>query len=132
LSAECVAGGFNLVSPGAVYLAIALAGRGSWYRCLCLVVRGQVHRRFRDIDSARKDLGRRECVPGLTRQLHCGLNGVGAAGHGEFAVAEGLPAVGADGEWVEVGAAGVLDDDRLGAGVDVPVAPFFEREEDGL
>jgi hypothetical protein len=65
-------------------------------------------------------------------QLHRGFHGVGAAGHGELAVANGFLAGGADSHWVEIGAAGVLEDDRLGAGVDVSVAPFFERKEDGL
>jgi hypothetical protein len=65
-------------------------------------------------------------------QLYRGFHGVGAAGHGELAVAEGFLAHGADGHWVKVGAAGVLEDDRLGAGVDVSVTPFFERDEDRL
>jgi hypothetical protein len=42
---------------------------------------------------------------------------VGAAGHGQIAVAEGRAAGGADGVGVEVGAAGVLEDDGLGAGL---------------
>src|SRR3984885_4702317 len=67
-----------------------------------------------------------------TTQLHRGFHGVGAAGHGELAVAEGFLARGTDGHWVKVGAAGVLEDDRLGAGVDVSVTPFFKREQDGL
>jgi hypothetical protein len=67
-----------------------------------------------------------------TTQLHRGFHGVGAACHGELAVADGFLAGGAYGERVEVGAAGVLEDDRFGAGVDVPVTPFFECQEDGL
>src|SRR3984957_3143924 len=67
-----------------------------------------------------------------TTQLHRGFHGVGAAGHRELAVAEGFLARGANGHWVKVGAAGVLEDDRLGAGVDVSVTPFFQRDEDGL
>src|SRR6202045_5333870 len=67
-----------------------------------------------------------------TTQLHRGFHGWGAAGHGELAVAEGFLARGADGNWVKVGAAGVLEDDRLGAGVDVSVAPFFPRGGGGL
>jgi len=49
------------------------------------------------------------------------LDGVGAAGDGQLAVAEGLVAGGADGLGVEVGAAGVLEDDGLGTGVAVAV-----------
>jgi hypothetical protein len=50
---------------------------------------------------------------------------VGAPGYGELAVTDGFVAGGADGQWLELGAAGVLEDDRLGSGVDVSVAPFL-------
>ena len=56
---------------------------------------------------------------------------MGAPGYGELAVTDGFVAGGADGQWLELGAAGVLEDDRLGSRVDVSVAPFFEREQDG-
>ncbi|MDT5288218.1 MAG: hypothetical protein QOF88_3107 [Mycobacterium sp.] len=65
----------------------------------------------------------RRVPPNDATQLHRGFHRVGAAGHGELAVAEGFLAGGADGERVEDGAAGVLEDDRFGAGVDVSVAP---------
>jgi hypothetical protein len=55
--------------------------------------------------------------------VSCAANS--AAGHGELAVADGFLAGGADSQRVEVGAAGVPEDDRLGAGVDVSVAPFL-------
>lgn len=55
----------------------------------------------------------------------------GCPGYGELAVTDGFVAAGADGQWLELGAAGVLEDDRLGSGVDVSVALFFEREQGG-
>jgi hypothetical protein len=55
----------------------------------------------------------------------------GCPRYGELAVTDGFVAGGADGQWLELGAAGVLEDDRLGSGVDVSVAPLFEREQDG-
>jgi hypothetical protein len=60
------------------------------------------------------------------------LDGVSAAGDGQLAVAEGRPAGGAHGEGVEVGAAAVLEDDGVGAGVAVAVAPLVEGEQDRL
>jgi hypothetical protein len=49
--------------------------------------------------------------------LHGCLNGVGATGDSELAVAQGRPAGGADGEGVEVGPAGVPEHDGLGPGL---------------
>jgi len=43
----------------------------------------------------------------------------------ELAVTDGFVAGGADGQWLELGAAGVLEDDRLGSGVDVFGRPIL-------
>ena len=51
--------------------------------------------------------------------------GVGAPGYGELAVTDGFVAGGADGQWLELGAAGVVEDDRLGSGVDVFGRPIL-------
>jgi hypothetical protein len=56
---------------------------------------------------------------------------MGTTGDSEFAVAQGLPAGRADGEGVEVSAAGVLEDDGLGPGVAVAVAPFLRASRIG-
>lgn len=53
-----------------------------------------------------------------------------AAGHRELAVADGLPARGADCHGVELRAAGVLEGDRFLAWIAVAVAPLLEGEED--
>ena len=57
--------------------------------------------------------------------LHRGFHWVGAPGYGELAVTDGFVAGGADGQWLELGAAGVLEDDRLGSGVDVFARPIL-------
>ena len=62
--------------------------------------------------------------------LHGRFNGMGPAGHGELAVAEGLLACGADGDRVKVGTTGVLEDDGLGAGITVAIAPLLEGQQD--
>ena len=66
-----------------------------------------------------------------SRRLHGCLDGMGTTGDSEFAVAQGLPAGRADGEGVEVSAAGVLEDDGLGPGVAVAVAPFLRASRIG-
>jgi hypothetical protein len=43
----------------------------------------------------------------------------------ELAVTDGFVAGGADGQWLELGAAGVLEDDWLGSGVDVFGRPIL-------
>ena len=58
------------------------------------------------------------------------LDRVGAAADGEVAAAYRLAARRADRQRVELGAAAVAEDDGLGAGVDVAVAPLLEREQD--
>jgi hypothetical protein len=63
------------------------------------------------------------------RWLDLRLDGVRAADDGQVAVLERLAARGANRERVELRATGVREDDRLGARVAVPVAPFLERME---
>src|SRR3954468_9981634 len=74
-----------------------------------------------------------------SRVLICGslsshrrFYGVGSTNDGEVAYAVGLAARGADGQRMELCPAGVFEDDRLGAGVDVTVPPLLQGEQDRL
>src|SRR4051794_28412331 len=63
---------------------------------------------------------------------HRRFYGVGSTGDGEFAGAVGLSAGRADGQRMELCAAAVLEDDRLGTGIDVAVSPLLQGEQDRL
>src|SRR4051812_40319246 len=66
------------------------------------------------------------------RSSHRRFDGVGSTDDGEVAGAVRLSAGPADGQRMELCAAAVLEDDRLGAGIDVAVSPLLQGEQDRL